>query len=188
MNRARGRPVQGSGLSRADILSAALALLDESGGQGLTMRTLAARLAVTPMSLYRHVGGRDELVQALSEMVYADVLEGTEVGDDPEAQVRGVLIRYHQTICRHPQLTLAIFSTPEALAGVTRHITDRLTLLLTGIAAEPTLWQDLLIDHAHGSGLASAFAAEGPMRVLAIAQYRNALDRLLEKLSASNDA
>ncbi len=152
------------------------------------MRTLASRLEVTPMSLYRHVGGRDELVQALSEMVYADVLEGTEAGDDAEAQVRGILIRYHQTICRHPQLTLAIFSTPEALAGVTRHITDRLTLLLTGLAVEPTLWRNLLIDHAHGSGLACAFAAEGPMRVLTMAQYRNALDRLLEKLSACNAA
>lgn len=140
------------------------------------------------MSLYRHVGGRDELLRVLSDMVYAEVLEGTEPGEDPEAEVRGILIRYHQTICRHPQLTLAIFSTPEALVGVTRQITDRLNMLLAVLAVDPTLWRDVLIDHAHGSGLAYAFAAEGQMRTMPMSQYRNTLDRIIEKLIASNAA
>ena len=187
MSRPRGRPAQGSGLSRTDILSAALSLLDENGGQGLTMRTLAGWLGVTPMSLYRHVGGRGELLCALSEMVYAEVLECSQTDEHPEAQVRALLIGYHQAICRHPQLTLAIFTIPEALAGVTRQITDRLTMLLTVLSVEPMLWRDLLIDHAHGNGLASAFATEGPMRDLAMSQYGNALDRILENLIASND-
>lgn len=150
------------------------------------MRALAGRLGVSPMSLYHHVGGRSELLRVLSDVVYAEVLEGTKSGEDLGADVRGLLIRYHQTICRHPQLTLAIFATPEAFAGVTRQITDRLTTLLTVRTLEPELWRDILIDHAHGSGLALAFVAEGQMRVQAMEQYQNALDRVLERLRASN--
>jgi AcrR family transcriptional regulator len=186
MSRPRGRPAQGSGLTHVEILSVALEILDESGGQGLSMRTLAGRLGVTPMSLYRHVGSRSELLRVLSDMVYAEVLGGTEHGQDPVTEVRGLLIRYHQTICRHPQLTLSIFTSPEDLAGVTSQITDRLTKLMSTLAENPTLWRDVLIDHAHGNGLAIAFTPEGPNRDLAMSQYWNALDLILERLVAAS--
>lgn len=186
MNRTRGRPAQGNGLNRADILTAALSILDESGGQGLTMRNLALRLGVSPMSLYRHVGSHSELLRVLSDLVYATVLEYKEPNIDPATEIRGILIRYHRTICSHPQLTLAIFTAPEAMDGVTRRITDRLNLLLTGLAVEPEVWRDILIDHAHGSGLACALAGEGPIRVLANSQYLRAMDQMLEKLIGYN--
>lgn len=43
MTRPRGRPAQGKGLVRDDILAAALTLLDEGGGQ----EGLALRIAVS---------------------------------------------------------------------------------------------------------------------------------------------
>lgn len=180
MSRPRGRPAQGAGLSRDDILAAALALLDESGGQGLSMRALATRLGVTPMSLYHHVQDRTGLLRALSDRVYAEVLEGLVKHADRREEIRAILIRYHGAVCRHPQLTLAIFATPEAFAGVTRQITDRLTELLAEITTEPHLWRDILIDHAHGSGLPLVAAKVQTMQE----QYRQALNRLLERLEA----
>jgi AcrR family transcriptional regulator len=175
MSRPRGRPAQGQGLALEDILSAALALLNEGGGQGLTMRALASRLGTSPMSLYHHVGDHEGLLRLLSDRIYAEVLEGLEPQADARADVRALLARYHRTVGQHPQLTLAIFATPNAFAGVTRQITERLTSLLAGITAEPTLWRDILIDHAHGSGLAS----DDP------AQYEKALDHLLARLAAA---
>lgn len=173
MNRPRGRPARGAGLEREGILQEALALLDEGGGQGLTMRALAARLGVSPMGLYRHVGGRDALLQALSERVYAGVLDGDGGTADARAQVAALLLRYHATVSRHPQLTLALFAAPDALAGVTGRITGRLQDLLAALTDAPLAWRDILIDHAHGSGLAGA----------APAPYRQALERLLDRLS-----
>lgn len=185
MNRPRGRPAQGTGVARDDILTAALALLDESGGQGLTMRALATRLGVTPMSLYHHVENHAGLLRALSDRVYAEVLEGAPGLAAPRAELQAILTRYHGAVGRHPQLTLAIFATPEAFAGVTRQITDRLGLLLAQITAEPELWRDVLVDHAHGSGLALASAHGDPKRTQALqADYRLALDRLLDRLTA----
>ena len=67
MTRPRGRPSVGAGVTQEDILATALTLLDEGGGQGLTLRALADRLDVTPMSLYRHVGDQAGLMRALSD-------------------------------------------------------------------------------------------------------------------------
>lgn len=189
MTRARGRPVQGSGVTADEVLKEALALLDESGGQGLTMRALATRLGVTPMSLYRHVGSRDELLRALSDQVYADVLAPTRSFDaksspGPAAVITSLLTRYHGAISKHPQLTLSIFSAPKAFAGVAREITDRLTALLGELTDQPRLWRDILVDHAHGSGLALVAARDDPRRVQAMErQYRKAVSCLLQQLT-----
>lgn len=184
MTRPRGRPAQGQGVARDDILTTALILLDESGGQGLTMRALATRLGVTPMSLYNHVGDQAGLLRALSDRVYVEALEGVDVQADHRAEIRGLLTRYHQAVGRHPQLTLALFAMPDALAGVTRQITDRLTTVLAGITAEPILWRDVLVDHAHGSGLALASVRGAKMQSQILEeQYGQALDRLLDSLS-----
>jgi AcrR family transcriptional regulator len=170
-------------VARDNILTAALNLLDEGGGQGLTMRALATRLGVTPMSLYHHVEDRAGLLRALSDRIYAEVLEGTGGLVGHRAEVQAILIRHHDAVGRHPQLTLAIFAALEAFAGVTRQITDRLTVLLAEITAEPGLWRDILVDHAHGSGLTLSSARSDQRRAQALQeQYQLALDRLLDRL------
>lgn len=144
------------------------------------MRALAARLGVTPMSLYHHVEDRTGLLRALSDRVYAEVLADPVKHADRLGEIRAILVRYHGAVSRHPQLTLAIFATPEAFAGVTRQITDRLTELLADITPEPHLWRDILIDHAHGSGLPMVLSKTQTMQE----HYRLALNRLLERLEA----
>lgn len=187
MMRTRGRPAQGKGVSRDDILTAALALLNEGGGQGLTMRALASQLGVTPMSLYHHVGDLAGLLRMLSDRVYAEVLEAAAGLTDARVEIRALLIAYHEAVRRHPQLTLAIFATPEAFAGTTRQITDRLTTLLAEMTVEPILWRDILVDHAHGSGLAFASARdEQQSGQPAQEHYRQALDRLLDRFAAAS--
>ena len=183
MSRPRGRPAAGAGVTREAILSAALALLDEDGAR-LGMRTLAARLGVTPMSLYHHVGDLAGLLQALSGHVYCAVLEDAGPAGDARAQLRALLTRYHDAVGRHPQLTLAIFAEPAAFAGTAQRITDRLTVLLSALTPEHLLWRDILVDHAHGSGLALCAARGDGARLEAMrGQYGLALDRLLERLA-----
>lgn len=148
------------------------------------MRALASRLGVTPMSLYHHVEDRAGLLRAISDRVYGEVLEGTGSLADRHAEVRELLVRYHGVVERHPQLTLAIFIEPKAFAGVSRQITERLTSLLATVTSEAILWRDILIDHAHGSGLAFTSVRGDPAQVEALRErYRQALDRLLSQLN-----
>jgi TetR/AcrR family tetracycline transcriptional repressor len=53
----------------------ALDLLDEVGLDDLTMRRLAARLGVQAGALYRHIGGKDELLDLLAEAICAEQRE-----------------------------------------------------------------------------------------------------------------
>ena len=184
MTRSRGRPARGEGVTRDAILSAALALLDEDGA-GFGMRALAARLGVTPMSLYHHVGDRAGLLRALSDQVYGGVLNGA-VAADGIAELRALLTRYHDAVARHPQLTLAIFAEPAAFAGTTRTLTERLGLLLSALTPEHLLWRDILVDHAHGSGLALCAARGGRQQPDAMRQqYVQALDCMLARIAAA---
>jgi len=54
-----------AGVTRDDVVDAALAIVRDDGGDALTMRGLAGRLGVAPTTVYWHVGNRDELVLAV---------------------------------------------------------------------------------------------------------------------------
>lgn len=183
MNKPRGRPARGDGITREQILDAALRLLEEGGGQGVSMRALAARLDVTPMSLYHHVSDYAGLLRAVSDRVYAGVLYGEVAGEDPVTRIRTLLIRYHGAVRDYPQLTLAIFTQPAAFAGTARDITEQLIALLGALTAEPELWLDILVDHAHGNALAFQAIRDKPQQAAPMqARYLLALDELLARL------
>lgn len=64
-----GRP---SRIGRDQVLTAALALADEHGIDGVTMAAVAERLDVTPMALYRHVGNKADLLDGLVERLLTE--------------------------------------------------------------------------------------------------------------------
>jgi DNA-binding transcriptional regulator YhcF (GntR family) len=57
-------------LSTARIVAAAMTLADAEGLDAVSMRRLAAELGAAPMSLYRHVAGRDALELMLARAVF----------------------------------------------------------------------------------------------------------------------
>jgi AcrR family transcriptional regulator len=48
-----------------EVVSAALALVTEEGPEGLTVRALARRANVAPMSIYNHFGGKNGVIDAI---------------------------------------------------------------------------------------------------------------------------
>ncbi|BCY08642.1 TetR/AcrR family transcriptional regulator C-terminal domain-containing protein [Actinoplanes sp. L3-i22] len=70
----RGRPPVGTEtLNRPRIVAEAMAMAEESGLDAVTWRGLARRLGADPMSLYRHVDGREALLDAITEFVLAEM-------------------------------------------------------------------------------------------------------------------
>src|SRR3954447_7655253 len=59
-------------INREAVLDATLALAEERGLDAVSMRAVAARLGVTPMALYRHVGDKQGLLDGLVERLLAD--------------------------------------------------------------------------------------------------------------------
>ncbi|MGI8574561.1 MAG: TetR/AcrR family transcriptional regulator [Egibacteraceae bacterium] len=56
-------------LERRTIVATALAIVDAEGLEALSMRRLARTLGVAPMSLYRHVRDKDEVLALVAEAV-----------------------------------------------------------------------------------------------------------------------
>jgi TetR/AcrR family transcriptional regulator, tetracycline repressor protein len=81
---ARGESRRRVGLSEERIVDSTLGLIDEQGIGAASMRSVASRLGVRAMSLYKHVGSRDELLDAVVERVV------NELSQDPQVQTRPV--------------------------------------------------------------------------------------------------
>ncbi|GAA2376853.1 TetR/AcrR family transcriptional regulator [Nonomuraea africana] len=96
-------------LSRAQIVSEAIQLLDAEGIEALSMRRLGTRLGAAATSLYRHVANKDELIELVVDEVYGEVR--VPPADDPAGwrQAVGDCARsMRSTILRHPWLTAVL--------------------------------------------------------------------------------
>jgi AcrR family transcriptional regulator len=111
-----GRPAR---IDRALVLDAALSVADESGLGAVTMQAVAARLHVTPMALYRHVGDKEGLLDGLVERLLAEVeppsatLTGAEQLETMARALRDVGHRHPSVF---PLLLARPAVTPEALS------------------------------------------------------------------------
>lgn len=66
-----GRPAR---VTRGQVVDAAVAIADERGLDAVSMRAVAKDLGIGTMTLYSHVPGRVELVDAMIDRAYADFL------------------------------------------------------------------------------------------------------------------
>lgn len=88
-------------LSRERVLTCAVSIADRDGIGALTMRSLAAVLEVKPMSLYYYVANKGEILDAIVDMVYAEIDVPSADGDwDNEMRRRAASVR--DALARHP--------------------------------------------------------------------------------------
>jgi AcrR family transcriptional regulator len=99
-----------SRLTRSAVLAEALALGDESGIEAVTIRGVADRLGVTPMALYRHVGGKEGLRDGLADALYAKLRIPAPTDDWWEGLAR--LARSTRTLLLQHPWAVPLFSRP----------------------------------------------------------------------------
>lgn len=93
------------GLTREDIVDAAIALVDEVGPQGFSIRELARRLGVYPAAIYWHVGGaKDDLFGEMAARITTTLLHPEEVGPDWRETLRLLFRRFRVAAHAHPNL------------------------------------------------------------------------------------
>ena len=102
-------------LSRMLVLDATLALASERGLASVTMRAVAGQLGVTPMALYRHVGDKQGLLDALVERLLLEIPLPDPGLAWPE-QLHGLTQSLRAAARRHPDLFVLLFQRP-ATAG-----------------------------------------------------------------------
>ena len=96
LSEARSRPR----LSRERVLRTAINRADEGGLDALTMRSLAEELEVAPMALYRHIANKDDLVDAMVDVVFSEIGVPSG-GGDWQTAMRRRAISMRDALARH---------------------------------------------------------------------------------------
>jgi AcrR family transcriptional regulator len=88
-------------LNRERVLSAAVVRADETGFDSFSMRGLAQELGVVPMALYKHVRNKEELLDGMVDIVFAEIeAPSTDLGWREAMRRRALSAR--EALKRHP--------------------------------------------------------------------------------------
>ncbi|MBY6265337.1 TetR family transcriptional regulator [Azospirillum sp. 412522] len=124
-------------VQRQDIIDAAMALLDEGGVDGLTMRRLAGALRIQAPSLYWHFAGKQALLDAMADALLAEmVLPEEEMPWD--AWLRAVATEFRRALKSRRDGARVFAGTFPATDNVLR-ISDHIIARLRAAGADERL-------------------------------------------------
>ena len=107
-------------LNRARVLNAAVDLADRIGVDALTIRRLAAALGVKPMALYHHVAGKDDILDGMVDLVFAEIdVPPTDEGWRAAIETRCGSMR--EVLGRHPWAVTLLDSRTSPGPATLRH-------------------------------------------------------------------
>jgi TetR/AcrR family tetracycline transcriptional repressor len=149
---------------RAEVLQAAIELLDEAGLDGLTMRLLADRLGVRASALYRHYPSKQALLDAMVAYLVGSVREDPLPYGPWDRQLRGMASRSRELMLSHRDgaRLIAGFDQPggEAVAAFHRLVD---ALGAAGVTADlAVLAVDTVLAYVNGYTIEEQARRTGP--------------------------
>src|SRR5687767_4256548 len=129
-------------LTRERVLRARVGRADEAGLESLSMRKLGQELGVEAMSLYNHVANKDDILNAIVDMVVSE-MEPPSPEADWKSALRQSAKSAYEVLLRHPWAASRILSGSGVSQARLRYMDALLgTLRNAGFSAEMT-------DHAY---------------------------------------
>ncbi|HPU51124.1 MAG TPA: TetR family transcriptional regulator [Burkholderiaceae bacterium] len=148
----RARPA----LTRERIAATALALIDEAGLDGLSMRVLGNRLGVEAMALYHHFPDKHQLLDAVGDALVAQWELPARGTRPPLARLRHLVRSGRASALRHPQafalVTSRRLNTPRSM-----EMLERVLEAFADLGLEPgesARWLSLMGAFASGHAMA----------------------------------
>lgn len=159
--RSRQAGVPKPALNRKHLLRTAIAIADSEGLEAVSMRRLAAELDVGPMSLYRHVANKDELVTQMVDDVFGEPDLPVPGPEGWRAKLELIARREWELCRRHLWLPRAIsFTRPLLLPHMMAH-TEWTMRALDGLGLPiTTLIREALTLHTLVGAVALSLADE----------------------------
>jgi AcrR family transcriptional regulator len=113
-------------LNRQRIADAALEFIDLHGLDGLSMRKLGSELGVEAMSLYNHVTNKADLLDAVAETLYHDVLVAYgQPSGDWKVHARALCHAYVDVADAHP-LAVSLLISPANRSSSSHEFDQRI--------------------------------------------------------------
>lgn len=151
------RPAAEVSLSKQRVVTEAVRLADSEGVDKLSMRRLADELGAGVMSLYYYVANKDELLDAMIDVVFGEI----ELPTDPggwKAAMRQRTVSARQVLARHPwAITLMESRTAAGPANLRHHEAVLACLREAGFSVEMATHAYWLLDcYVYGFALQEA--------------------------------
>jgi AcrR family transcriptional regulator len=99
-------------VNRDQLVTTALELIDEEGGEALSMRALAKRVDRQVSSLYNHVGSRSELIELVRARIVAEIDTRAFAAEPWDAALEAWARSYLAAFAAHPNVILLLATTP----------------------------------------------------------------------------
>jgi AcrR family transcriptional regulator len=119
-----------SGLSRERAIAAALAIVDDQGLDGLTMRALGRALGADPMAVYHHLPNKAAILDGVVEAVLAEIPLDPDPADPPAERVKALARGYRTALRAHPNALPAVATRPDVSPVALQLVDTALGLLL----------------------------------------------------------
>src|SRR3954464_8445635 len=145
----RERPARGPkpGLSLERIVGAAVAVARAEGVEAVSMSRVARELGSSPMSLYRYVGAKHELLALMVDAALGDTPAAPRRGQGWRAGIERWAWTYHDALRRHPWVLRVPISGPPVTPNQVRWLEDGLAALRdTGLPESEKLSVILLVS------------------------------------------
>jgi AcrR family transcriptional regulator len=123
-------------LSREQIIQAAIALLDESGEEGLTFRALSERLATGPGAIYWHIANKNDLMTAACDELIGKTIREASLDGTPQENIRLLGLAMFDAMDAHPWLGSALMHAPQQSPML--HIVERVGQQLKAMGVPKT--------------------------------------------------
>lgn len=135
-----GREKLATEVRREQIAGAALEILARAGPKGLSVGAVARRLGLVPSAIYRHFGGKDEMVAAALAQFRDRMLENVRAvrAESPVAleRLEGLLDRHVRMIRDNIAMPRVVFSDDACAPGSAgrARVAGNLKAYLDGVA------------------------------------------------------
>jgi AcrR family transcriptional regulator len=159
-------------LSKQRVLEGALTVADDGGLAKLTIRSLAMRLGVKPMSVYHYVATKEEILDGLVDQVFAEIELPSPSGEWRE-EISKRARSAREVLGRHPwAIGLLESRTAPGPATLRHHDANIATLRAGGFSVAETAHAYALIDaFVYGFALQEAsLPFEGPDGAATVAE------------------
>ncbi|NEE02609.1 TetR/AcrR family transcriptional regulator [Phytoactinopolyspora halotolerans] len=148
-------------LSRERILHAALDYIDQHGLEALSMHKLGAALGVKGMSLYNHVANKDDVLDGVVDVLWAEVENEAPPDADWRAGYRRFAHALRDTMHRHPKAAALIGSRQVMPEPALRCVQAHIAAAVDGGLAEERAYALLRTINSYALGYAFALLSWG---------------------------
>jgi AcrR family transcriptional regulator len=142
------------GLNRQQIVSEAIAIADTEGLDAVSIRHIAASLKARPMSLYTHIGSKNELLDEMANEVIGEIIVSDPLPKNWRKALSLIARSSHEAFVSHPWVLEVLgrkaHQGPNALHHAEQLLSAIAPLNLTSANAWAALYvvDDYTVGHA----------------------------------------